>query len=86
MVITTSDNKTITEKIRITSNAYANLAETTTTYTLSNNKQIKETVTKQKLTYYDYEMEQNEAKRKIKLIKPIFVNQIVEEFKQIINP
>jgi hypothetical protein len=86
MVITTSDKKTITEKIRITSNAYANLAETTTTYTLSNNKQVKETVTKQKLTYYDYEMEQNEAKRKIKLIKPIFVNQIVEEFKQIINP
>jgi Base plate wedge protein 53 len=86
LVISTADKKTITEKIRITSNAYANLAETTATYTLPNGKQVKETVTKEKLTYYDYEMEQNEAKRKIKLIKPIFVNQIVEEFKSIINP
>lgn len=86
LLISTADKKTITEKIKITSNAYANLAETTTTYTLSNGKEVKETVTKEKLTYYEYEMEQNEAKRKIKLIKPIFINQIVEEFKSIINP
>jgi len=86
LLVSTTDKKTISEKIRITSNAYANLAETTATYTLSNGKQVNETVVKQKLTYYDYEMEQNEAKRKIKLIKPIFINQIVEEFKQIINP
>jgi hypothetical protein len=84
--VSTTDRKTISEKIRITSNAYANLAETTTTYTLPNGKQVNETVVKQKLTYYDYEMQENEAKRKIKLIKPIFISQIVEEFKQVINP
>jgi hypothetical protein len=86
LLISTADKKTITEKIKITSNAYANLAETNTTYTLPNGKEVKETVTKEKLTYYEYEMEENEAKRKIKLVKPIFVNQIVEEFKSIINP
>jgi hypothetical protein len=86
LLISTADKKTITEKIKITSNAYANLAETDTTYTLSNGKEVKETVTKERLTYYEYEMEQNEAKRKIKLIKPIFVNKIIEEFKSIINP
>jgi hypothetical protein len=86
LLISTADKKTITEKIKITSNAYANLSETNITYTLPNGKEVKETVTKEKLTYYEYEMEENEAKRKIKLIKPIFVNQIVEEFKSIINP
>lgn len=84
-VATTADNKTIKEKIQITANAYANVIVGSTSYTLKNGTAITEIVTKEKLTYYDYEMQVNEKKRKIKLLKPEFVSQVAEEFKQIIN-
>lgn len=78
-------DKTITEKIRITANAYANLILTTTDYTLNSGKVITETITKEKLTYYDYEVQENEKKRTIKLLRPIYANEVFEEFKQIVR-
>lgn len=80
------DNKTITEKVEITGNVYSNTTTSTTDYTLNNGKQVRETITKEKLTYYEYEMQENEAKRTIKLLKPEFVSLVMEEFKTIINP
>lgn len=80
------DNKTISEKVRVTANSYANVSTGTTTYTLDNGKQINETITKEKLTYYDYEMQENESKRSIKLLKPQFVSSVMEEFREIVNP
>jgi hypothetical protein len=81
----TIDNKTITEKIQITANAYANVIQSTRTFTLENGAIVTEKVTKEKLTYYDYEMQVNESKRTIKLLKPEFAGSVVEEFKEIIN-
>jgi hypothetical protein len=81
----TADSKTIKEKVRITANAYANVIVGTTSYTLRNGTVINETVSKEKLTYYDYEMEENEAKRKIKLLKPEFATDVFEEFKEIVQ-
>ena len=82
----TADNKTITEKIQVTANTYANVIQSTRTFTLENGAVVTEKVTKEKLTYYDYEMQVNESKRTIKLLKPEFAGSVVEEFKQIINP
>ena len=42
-------------------------------------------VTKEKKTHYEYEMETNEAKRNIILLKPEFVPQIEKEFKRVIS-
>lgn len=81
---TTSDNKTITEKIQVNANTYANVVASTTEYTLSNGTKIIETVSKEFATYYDYEMQLNEDKRKIKLLKPEFAADVVKEFKDII--
>lgn len=81
----TADSKTIKEKVRITANAYANVIVGTTSYTLKNGTVINETVSKEKLTYYDYEMEENEAKRKIKLLKPEFATDVFEEFKEVVQ-
>lgn len=80
------EDKIISEKIQITANTFANVAVTSNTYTLQNGRQITETVTKEKLTYYEYEMQQNEAKREIRLLKPQFVETVMEEFKQLMNP
>lgn len=81
----TADSKTIKEKVRITANAYANVIVGTTSYTLRNGTVINETVSKEKLTYYDYEMEENEKKRKIKLLKPEFATDVFEEFKEVVQ-
>jgi hypothetical protein len=42
-------------------------------------------VSKENKSYYDYEVEENESKRTIKLLKPEFVSSIEEEFKIIFN-
>lgn len=80
------DNKTITEKIQLDANTYANVVISTSSYTLSDGTTITEKVTKEAKTYYEYEEELNENKRKIRLLKPEFVSQIMKEFKEIINP
>jgi hypothetical protein len=81
----TFDTKTIKEKVQITANNYANVIVGSVTYTLQNGKTITEAVAKEKLTYYEYEMQVNEDKRKIRLLKPEFASDVFEEFKQIIR-
>ena len=66
---------TITEKIEIDANSYANVIVSSTEYTLANGKKITETISKSKQTYYEYELELNESKREIKLLRSEFVTQ-----------
>jgi peptidoglycan hydrolase CwlO-like protein len=42
---------------------------------LANGKKITETISKSKQTYYEYELELNESKREIKLLRSEFVTQ-----------
>jgi hypothetical protein len=82
----TPENKIITEKIQIDANTYANVASSTATYTLTNGDSITETITKETKTYYQYEDELNDSKRKIKILKPEFVSPVMKEFREVINP
>lgn len=79
--------ETITEQIEIDANTYANVTTSSSTYTLQNGKTVTETVSKSKLTYYDYEVEQNESKRKIKLLKAEYVaqNGLMNELERVLN-
>ena len=72
-------------KLQIDANTYANVAATTTNLTLDDGNSITITTTKETKSYYDYEIEQNEAKRTIKLLKPEFVSSIEEEIKIVFN-
>lgn len=83
---TNVDSKIIVEKVEIDANTHTNLPVTTNSYTLKNGKVVTEVITKTTQTYYDYEVEKNDLKRDIKLMKPEFVPRIIEEFKNIINP
>ena len=76
----------IVEKLEIDANTHTNLPVTTTTYTLQNGGKITEVITKATQTYYDYEIDTNESKRAIRLLKPEYVDSVFEEFKDIINP
>jgi hypothetical protein len=82
----TPDSRTITEKIQLDANTYANVVTSTASYTLSNGDIINETVEKQTKTYYQYEEDLNDSKREIKILKPEFVSTIMSEFKELVNP
>ena len=87
-VETRTSNSTGSElqsKLQIDANTYANVAATTTNLTLDDGNSITITTTKETKSYYDYEVEENEAKRTIKLLKPEFVSSIEEELKIIFN-
>ena len=79
------DNVTLIEKIQVDANTYANVATSSTTITLQSGDLITQTITREKKTYYDYEMEENESKREITLIKNDFVKEIEKEFKKVIK-
>ena len=87
-VITTTNNDdgtVMVDKIELDANTWANTGASTTNYTLEDGTSVSVVVTKEKLSYYDYEQEVNEKKRTIKLLKPDFVPQIEKEFKKIIK-
>ena len=82
---TSADGTDNEEKLQINANTYANVAATSSSITLQSGNIITQAVTKEKKTYYEYEQEENEAKREIVLLKPEFVPQIEKEFKKIIK-
>jgi hypothetical protein len=67
---TNSTNTDLQTKIQVDANTYANVAVTTTNLTLDDGNSITIKVSKETKSYYDYEIEQNETKRTIKLLKP----------------
>jgi hypothetical protein len=77
----------IAEKIEIDANTYTNLPTTTTTYTLQDGSKITQTISKLAQTYYDYEIEANDNKRKIKLLKAEYVTEagLINEFKRVVS-
>ena len=85
IVTRTSSTSSLIEKIQVDANTYANVVESTTTYTLDDNSTVTETVTKEKQTYYTYEVEENEKKRTIKLLKNDFVAAVEKEFKEVVG-
>ena len=82
---TNSTGTKLQSKLEIDANTYANVAATTSNLTLDDGNSITITTTKETKSYYDYEVEENETKRTIKLLKPEFVSSIEEELKIIFN-
>jgi len=87
-VETTTHNasETITiNKYEIDANTYANVSSSTTSgFELEDGSFIDIAVSKETKTYYDYEIEENEKKRNIKILKPEFVSAVVQEFRRVI--
>ncbi len=86
-IITTTafDGTQKIDKIQVDANTYANIAATTTSYTTQAGESVTVTVTKQTQSYYDYEIELNESKREIKLLKSDFIDAVNKEFKRVIT-
>ena len=82
---TSFDGTKTIENLSVDANTYANVTPSLNSYTLQDGTSITQTVTKETQSYYQYEVDLNEAKRTIKLIKPEFVPAIEKEFKKVIK-
>jgi hypothetical protein len=82
---TLSTNSVVTNKFQVDSNTYSNIVLTNNNITLADGNTIKIQISKETQSYYDYEMQNNESKRKIKLLKPEFVPPIESEFRRVIK-
>jgi hypothetical protein len=71
--------------IQIDSDTFANVSNADSTYTLHNGKTIRIDTIKYNKTYYEYEVEQNDNKRLIKILKPEFVQTVEDEFRKVFN-
>ena len=80
-IITTTipNGNKIINKYEIDANTYANVTTSSNSVTLQDNNVITIATTKTTKNYYDYEVEENEKKRKIKLLKPEFVADLERE-------
>lgn len=86
-VITSTANdgtETIT-KLKVDGNTYANISATTNFYTTDAGESVTVAITKEIQSYYDWEIEENEKKREIKLLKPEFITEVEKEFKRVIT-
>lgn len=84
IITTTGTDGTITiEKFELDKNTYANVASSTINYTTQANESVKISVSKETRSYYTYEIEENEKKREINLLKREFVPEVEKEFKRI---
>jgi hypothetical protein len=83
---TTISTNTITvNKIEVDANTYANVTSSSSNVTLADGYVITIATSKNTQSYYDYEVELNETKRKIKLLKPEFVPSVESEFRNVIK-
>lgn len=72
-------------KYNVDEDTYTSSNNSSTTYTLDDGTRVTETISKDIRTYYEYEQDTNEAKRKIKLLKPEFVPALEKEFKKVMR-
>jgi hypothetical protein len=79
-----STNTITINKFQVDANTYANTSTSTNTITLPDTQSLKIEIYKETQSHYDYELELNDSKRKIKLLKPEFVRNVEQEFRQVI--
>jgi hypothetical protein len=82
--LTLTGEKTV-DKIEIDANTYTNVQTSTSTYTLADGYQLRVNIDKTVLSYYDYELELNDDKRNIKIMKPEYVSTIQDEFVRVMS-
>lgn len=76
----TSTGDETVDMIAIDEETYNSLQNSTETYTLKDGNVLRIDITKTAKTYYDYEVDENEKKRVIKILKPEFVPALQSEF------
>jgi len=71
------------KKVRVDANTYANVVTTSSNKTLNDGNEIRIDISKETKSYYDYEIDENESKRQIKILKPGFAYALEQELKAV---
>lgn len=80
---TVGTSSSLISKVAIDANTYANTAASTETVLLPDGKSVSIITTKETQSFYSYEVEQNETKRTIRLLKPEFAAAVEDEFRNV---
>ena len=82
---TVNQSKLTNNTLDVPYDYYENLPETqeVNTYNLQDGRTVTEIIRRDAITCYDYENDLNERKRAIKIIKPQYYPQIMEEFRKL---
>ena len=71
-------------RYELTSNNYSTFINSSNDFTLDDGTEINISTTRNRKTYYEYELDLNESKRNIKLLKNEFISTLEEEFRKIL--
>ena len=85
---TTTDSSNLQKQnvtIKIDENTYNNMIETQYDAVFSNGVKVSKTITKKAVSIYDYENRLNESKRKIKIMKKNYVDQMETQLKNVMS-
>lgn len=82
--LTERGEKTVDE-IQIDANTYSNVSVSSNNYILPDSNPITVSINKKSKTYYEYELEENEKKRSIKILKSEYIAPIETEFREIMK-
>lgn len=79
------NNESKIVKITVDNETHANLSSSTTTISLQDGNVVTIDTIKETISYYDYEIAENESKRNIKLLKPEFVSTSLDELRKVLS-
>lgn len=77
--------KKIVSKIQIDKDTYDNLSTSTDSYTVGSGEKFTVKIEKEQRSYYNYEVEENEKKRSIKILKREVVDVLDAELKRVFS-
>jgi hypothetical protein len=77
-------NTTTSNTVEIDEDTYTSLEETTKTFSLPTGD-VSVTISKNAVSYYDYESKLNESKRTINILNSNYVNQLETELKKLMS-
>lgn len=80
---TSETGKQFEQKVQVDANTYANVIVASSNVTLNSGSVITVDISKETKTYYQYEIDENEKKRSIRLIKPEFAFELENQLKQV---
>lgn len=82
---TTDDTQYTLDKVNLDANAIGGV-EIYNVINAGGNRTLEETISSDMISYYTYEQSLNDKKRFIKVVKPEYYNQIMTEFKAVVDP
>jgi hypothetical protein len=87
-IITTTDSvsmQNVVTTIEIDKDTYDSLIESTTERTFTTGQSVSQTITKNAVSIYNYELQLNEDKRKINILNNMYASDVEQQFQKLMS-